>query len=640
MRVGGRFREPLALFALVTIIYGNSLDGQFQYDDYHSIVHNPHVREAANATAFFIDTEMFSVDADKAMYRPLLLLSFAVNYAIHGYEVAGYRVVNISLHYLCALLVWGIATRLGYSPTVAFVVAAIFSAHPLATEPVNYISSRSELMGACFFLAAFRAFMETSRGFTVMAVLLFAGGLLSKSVVIVLPVVLLLYDVWIRGERPVVARHLPFWVTASIYLSILLWTRFLEASLQHSPRSLDVQLYTQLKAVLFYLKLLFIPVGLNVEHQFLEAHGPFQPVVVLGALITLSSAILAWRALPRRYLFWLCWIGAALAPATLTPLNVLVNEHRMYLSIAGLSLMGGAGAPLFSGGLVRPLAVLLLLTASLSVVKRNEVWADEMSLWADSAAKSPHMVRPFVHLGNAYRRDGQSVPARIAYTRAVAIDPLHRAANTNLANLHLESGFSESDSIAAFRYFEAAASGYRAVLDRDPTYREALGNLAVATMELGRLEEAEGVYLQVIREHPHFADGFFNLGKLYMRLNRYVDADSMFGRALLLDPSPETHHEQGISRVRQGRLLSAADSFRAAWSGENDSNIYAENLSRVLVALGERAFAEGDTSSGVALWLEAESCLEKVVSLTSSGGALRSLRDLKQRAEQLSASGQ
>ena len=125
-----------------------------------------------------------------------------------------------------------------------------------------------------------------------------------------------------------------------------------------------------------------------------------------------------------------------------------------------------------------------------------------------------------------------------------------------------------------------------------------------------------------------------------MRLNRYVDADSMFGRALLLDPSPETHHEQGISRVRQGRLLSAADSFRAAWSGENDSNIYAENLSRVLVALGERAFAEGDTSSGVALWLEAESCLEKVVSLTSSGGALRSLRDLKQRAEQLSASGQ
>ena len=105
-----------------------------------------------------------------------------------------------------------------------------------------------------------------------------------------------------------------FWVAVIVYLSILLWTRFLETSLQLSPRSLDVHIYTQLKAIVFYLKLLFVPVGLNVEHQFFEADGPLQPIVMLGTLIALSSSILAWRTLPRRYLFWLCWIGAAMAP--------------------------------------------------------------------------------------------------------------------------------------------------------------------------------------------------------------------------------------------------------------------------------------------------------------------------------------
>jgi hypothetical protein len=98
------------------------------------------------------------------------------------------------------------------------------------------------------------------------------------------------------------------------------------------------------------------------------AEGPFQPVVLLGAFIAFSGAVLAWRLMPRRYLFWLCWAGIVLAPATLTPLNVLVNEHRLYLSVAGLSLMGGAVAPLFRGALVRPISVLTLVIASLIVV--------------------------------------------------------------------------------------------------------------------------------------------------------------------------------------------------------------------------------------------------------------------------------
>ena len=635
MRGLDRIRDPFALLLLVGVIYGNSFGGSFQYDDFHSIVHNPHIREIGNSAAFFVDTSMFSVDEDKAMYRPLLLLSFALNYAFHDYDTVGFHIVNVALHGLCVLLVWGIAIRMGYARSVALVVAAIFCAHPLATEPVNYISSRSELMGACFFLAAFRAFMEPARGFTLISLMLFVAGLLSKSVVIVLPVVLLLYDSWIRREKPVTARHLPFASAAALYVVILFLTRFLDASLRVSPRMLDVQIYTQLKAVVFYLKLLFIPVGLNVEHQFFASDGPLQPAVLLGALIAVSSTALAWRLMPRRYLFWLCWAGIVMAPATLTPLNVLVNEHRLYLSVAGLALMGGAVAPFIRGTFVRPIIILALIMSSFSVMQRNEVWADEMSLWTDSAAKSPNMVRPFVHLGNAYRQVGDFHAASSAYRRALAIDSTHRAANTNLANLHLDSGLDEADSTAAAAHFVVAVDGYQAVLEVDSTYREALGNLAIASMKLGRLEEAEQVYLEVVRHHPHFADGYYNLGLLYTALDQFDDADGQFELALGLDPLPDTHHEQGKARVGQGRLIEAADSFRAAWSGDRGNDIYAENLSRVLLALGERAFVDKDSAAGSALWREAESCLEKVVHLTGSDRARLSLDELRRRRELL-----
>jgi tetratricopeptide (TPR) repeat protein len=153
-----------------------------------------------------------------------------------------------------------------------------------------------------------------------------------------------------------------------------------------------------------------------------------------------------------------------------------------------------------------------------------------MSLWRDSAAKSPDMIRPFVHLGNAYRQAGDFHAASSAYRRALAIDSTHRATNTNLANLHLESGLDEADSTAAAAHFVAAVNGYRAVLEVDSTYRDALGNLAIASMKLGRAEEAELVYLEVVRHHPHFADGYHNLGLLYMTLGRFDAAAAASGR--------------------------------------------------------------------------------------------------------------
>ena len=120
-----------ALLLVCLLGYANSLSGSFHYDDFHSIVDNPHIRTLRNAPAFFIDPLMFSGDPDKKMYRPLVLLSYAGNYALGGYEVRGYHLVNILLHLGCSLLVWRLGLRLCGSGLLARCRGSAVVAQPL-----------------------------------------------------------------------------------------------------------------------------------------------------------------------------------------------------------------------------------------------------------------------------------------------------------------------------------------------------------------------------------------------------------------------------------------------------------------------------------------------------------------------------
>ena len=148
----------------------NSLQGSFHYDDFHSIVDNPNIRTLQYVGDYFTSSAFFSADADKSMYRPLLLVTYALNFALGGYEVTGYHLVNVGLHAVCSLLVWGMGIHFISHPrfqnkslplqersvtdeplALPLVCGLLFAAHPLAAEPVNYISSRSELLVAAFF---------------------------------------------------------------------------------------------------------------------------------------------------------------------------------------------------------------------------------------------------------------------------------------------------------------------------------------------------------------------------------------------------------------------------------------------------------------------------------------------------------
>ena len=123
--------SALLILVCLMLLYAPAVDNSFQYDDRHSIVENPHLRALNNWPAFFVDPTLFSRDADKAMYRPLVLLSLALNYAWSGYEPHSYHWFNIGIHALCSLLLWGILLRLGRPPWMALMGGLFCAASPL-----------------------------------------------------------------------------------------------------------------------------------------------------------------------------------------------------------------------------------------------------------------------------------------------------------------------------------------------------------------------------------------------------------------------------------------------------------------------------------------------------------------------------
>lgn len=582
--------QRLVLLAgLVVLAYANSLQGSFHYDDFHSLLNNPHIRSLAQVPAFFTDPGQFSEDPGKAMYRPFLLVSYALNYAVGAYATLGYHLVNLALHLGCALLVWRLGLQAGAGQRGAWAAALLFALCPLATEPVNYISSRSESLAALGYLAGLSLFLERRHW---LALACFALALGAKEMAITLPAALWLAERFALRRPSRWQEHVPFWGMGLLYLGVL-WSFGLIGRGHQSgaapPRDLWTQLWTQAKAAPYYLKLVLMPVGLNVEHAFSEAAHPWHPAVWGSLLLVASLAWLGWRSWPRVWVIWLSLGVIALLPATLVPLNVLVNEHRLYLPLAFATL--AAGSVWAQVRAYQKHGMVLLGLCIGLVFLRNQEWKNELSLWGVSVRRSPSMPRAHAQLGTALRHAGDFAGARREFEATLHLDPQHRAARTNLGNLYYEAANAQADTAAARASYERAVAEYEQVLKLDPEYKDALNSLGSAYLRLGRVAEAVEVYQRVVVLSPHFPEGYYNLGLALVRQGQYGPAIAAYQQALRLHPDAET------------------------WC----------SLGEALLLDGQQAQRQGAPDGGRRQWQEATGCFQQALTL-EPGNTLAALR--------------
>jgi protein O-mannosyl-transferase len=548
--------------AAVLVTYLGGLGNAFQYDDIHSIVDNPHIRTLDQWPAFFWRPQYFSAEIGGAMFRPLVVLSYALQHAVHGYWVEGFRLFNVVLHAANALLVLALLGQVGVRRRVALVGACLFAVHPVHAETVNYISSRSESMAAFFALLACWAALRGRLG-QYAALLAYGFGLLCKSAVIGLPVVLAVYR-WTGNTTAPPARTLAWMVGIGVAYLAGVQAHIAKALVAEPVRQLPVQWATQAKALVYYLKLLVFPWGLSVDHGFVPS-SPWTVAVVLAAVFVAGLGVVVRLGYGRQGLLGLVWIAVFLGPTLIVPLNVLVNEHRLYLaSVAFCLFMAQVLEPVARGKLVWALVGLLALTA----YERSNDWRTPALLWGDALQRSAYMPRPYLYMAAELKREGRHEEAIAHYRRALTVNPTAltgidaRTAYNNIGATYLSMGQSEQ-----------AIEAYRKCLAIDPDYQKARDSLEAL------------LALRHERWDPG-AEGAHKRGLLYLVEGRLIEAETAFKKALALQLRPEIY--MSLALVYE-RLDNVPEAVRVYQILSRAGATYAATAAKKIVALQKRA---------------------------------------------------
>ena len=542
--------RDLALAILAALaLYAISLHHPYQYDDKHAVLYNQHIRSLDNVPSFFHDLQTFSSDRQGAMFRPLLLTSYALNYAVHGQRPSGYRLVNTILHGVCTWLV-GMVVAILCGRSVAVFTAALFAVHPVHAEAIHMISGRSDLLAALGVLAGLYFFLR-QRGNAAVGALGF--GLLAKSTTIVLPAFAVAHDLW-RGVVWRWRRHLPMAVVAGVYIVVLYGVGFLASAAGKSPRGLGVNLLTQVKSLPYYTWLFVQPVSLSVDHQFFVSSSVWRPQVLLAAAFTLSVAFIVWRGWRLPPALGATWGVLALLPTLLVPLNILVSERRAYLALLAFCLLLAWAWRLLQRrrrSTAGVLATAVVAVLALLTVSRSAVWSSEVRLWEDAVRGGPGAYRARVNLAMAYDNDGREIDAErqlqaavdinpgageawselgvlrhrqgdleaaeAAYRKSIAGQPMIAGVHYNLGNVLLDQksrAADQGDMPRAHRLVDEALASYQRALELDPTMADIYNNLGVIYRDRGEPDRAMDAYERAVELNPGLIQVWFNLGVL------------------------------------------------------------------------------------------------------------------------------
>jgi protein O-mannosyl-transferase len=484
----------IVLATLAIVVYVNALHSPFVYDDRTEVVQNLAIRRLPDVRAV--------IQASPA--RPVVMLSYAVNYSIGQLDPFTYHVTNLSLHVVNVLLLFWLVLGLRRSaddidrqPThgdtfAAFVAAALMAVHPLMTEAVGYVSGRSELLSGVFFFSALlcfrRAFIGRSRWY-LPALTCFAIGLFTKETMAMLPVVLVAYDRLLIRPAPSVWRrrlwrlHIPLLVVVAVGAAVRVWVYTI---IEHTTAAgIDWRnALVELHVIVRYLFLLIFPASQSIIQPVRPITSVadwrvLTSVAIIGALI--AVAVRMRRRLPAASV-GVVWFFVLLIPSAslilLASVGEPMSEHRAYLASAGffMAIAVPVGRLIDAPGHGRRfttmtvgVAVVLALLAA-AAIARNRVWQTPLSLWTDAASKAPNTWMAVYGMADAHRTSGDYLNAVDAYRRAIALRPGEPEGYLALA-----------DSLLQLRRYESARQTLRAAVTRNPGEMRPL--VALASVE-------------------------------------------------------------------------------------------------------------------------------------------------------------
>lgn len=590
----------LLLAGLACLVYLNTFDNQFVFDDRLHIRDNPSSHDLSDL-ATILTTNHFGGTGGGG-YRPLVVWSYALNYEVGGLDPFGYHLVNLLIHAVNTVLVYLVTQRLFGRHAASLAVGVLFAVHPVNTESVAWISGRADLFAAMFVLIAWWGYLRASspRDFDLrwygLSLIAFTCALLSKEHALMFPAVLLFTDVWrsrlsdtgiwnrVKAVGSKVLRYYPlYFVLIAGYLFAR--NQIFGSSLLYDPSGIpfvdnplaSVPLYPRLLTALTvladYVKLVVWPVTLSADYSFNQipvAHSLLEPEVLTACLVLTTLVILAglafWRSRPE-------WLGITLFFTVLAPVSniptvigTIMAERFLYLSSIGMWMVAGL---LLDQGLQwarqRPngrrllrvsgvfLVIIVCFLASRTVV-RNQAWTHEYALWQSTVEAAPFSAKAHNNLGSLALEKGRLREAREAFERAIAIYPEYGAAYLNLGSTSLKLG-----------RLEEAVWAYRKAAGLLPDMAQAHYNLGLALLKQGKLDQAVSAYERARALDPEDPNTLNSLGYAYAQQGKEEAAKEAYDQALALRPDfPEALYNKGRWLEAHGRFREAVGAYEQA----------------------------------------------------------------------------
>ena len=427
------------------IVYLNSINCSFHFDDRYVIVENNLIKDIRNLPRILA----------QPLSRPLLQATFAINHYLSGMDVRGYHIFNLLLHLLVISELFVFVQLLSKNTTLALISASLFAFHPIHTGAVTYIASRSSVMVTAFYLASFIFFVKAKGKhkpiYYIYSLIFFILGFGVKETIVTLPVMIGIYLwAWHRGRLTDLLRRY-LWQIVSFLIVFMSYLLFRQIKLSHIM-PVDRRIYegllpwkhyllTELTVIaLYYPKWLFWPFdGVYIDPDIPVKTNLFDPVVAFSASSIALLVIVAIKLKNKNPLltFFLLWYLITLLPtSSIFPLGDVAVERRLYLSSIGIAVVC-AHLFIWISKRVNTKFSTALLIATLTVfgyltVDRNRVWKDELSLWNDAAKKSPNKVRVLNNRAFAYYKAGRLEEAEKLYIELLKKFPDYPYGHNNL----------------------------------------------------------------------------------------------------------------------------------------------------------------------------------------------------------------
>ena len=532
----------LALAIPAAVSYLPALAGGFVWDD-RGFAEEPVIHAATGLRSIWFSPAELEREGH---YWPLVYSSFWLEHKLWGLAPAGYHAVNVALHLVNCLLTWRLLVRLRVPGAV--VIAAVFAVHPVHVESVAWIIERKDVLSALFYLSAvlvwIRFVEQPQPGRYALALALFTAGLLSKSVVVTLPVALAIWHWWRYGKvTPIdLLRLAPFAVVAvAITVPDLAFYASREQPLELGYSLVERALIAS-RALWFYAGTLVWPAELAViyPHWEVGAGDPWGWAYLAAAAGLAAGLWLARRRIGRGPL-----AGALFFAVTLGPVLGFVDygylqysfvaDRYQYLACIGVLtvLIGGAAHGVgrlpdrFRAVRIGACALTAVVVAALGALtwRQAGVYRDEITLFSHVVAHNPAARDAHLNLGNALNLAGRYEEALEVSRIAVEQRPDSAAAHSNLGAVQMN-----------LEQFDAARGSLRRALELQPGDPANLQNVAEALRSQGRHEQALAVYRDVLAIDPQFALAYAGMGHALYHLERHEEALRTWATAFSLQP--------------------------------------------------------------------------------------------------------